>query len=52
MAIFNSKLLVYRGSSRQGNVGTAAYLDVFGSIYAVMKELQNCQTAIYFPILW
>ena len=26
---------------RQGNVGTAAYLDVFGSIYAVMKELQS-----------
>ena len=27
--------------SKEGNVGTAAYLDVFGSIYAVMKELQS-----------
>jgi magnesium chelatase subunit H len=25
----------------KGNVGTAAYLDVFGSIYEVMKALQN-----------
>lgn len=25
----------------KGNVGTAAYLDVFGSIYQVMKALQN-----------
>ena len=25
----------------KGNVGTAAYLDVFGSIYQVMKELKN-----------
>ncbi|MGH2412106.1 MAG: magnesium chelatase subunit H, partial [Microcystaceae cyanobacterium] len=25
----------------KGNVGTAAYLDVFGSIYEVMKSLQN-----------
>lgn len=25
----------------EGNVGTAAYLDVFGSIYAVMKELKK-----------
>ena len=25
----------------KGNVGTAAYLDVFGSIYAVMKEMRD-----------
>jgi len=25
----------------KGNVGTAAYLDVFGSIYAVMKEMKT-----------
>ena len=29
------------GQPDQGNVGTAAYLDVFGSIYAVMKELKK-----------
>lgn len=27
--------------SVQGNVGTAAYLNVFGSIHRVLKELQN-----------
>ena len=34
-------ICVFQFPPDKGNVGTAAYLDVFGSIYAVMKELKK-----------
>jgi magnesium chelatase subunit H len=33
-------ILVFSFPPHKGNVGTAAYLDVFGSIFAVMTEMK------------
>ncbi len=33
----------------KGNVGTAAYLNVFGSIWRVLKQLQVVETPLHRP---